>query len=110
MLGTRKMRLLLTLSLVLLAACSPRVRTYPPQSEITFMRACSAQPGALVQRCACMWDKIEAGVDPNDFAALERMPGPQRNAHPLMQQILGYKQECTAQFPGSPPVEPAPAP
>ena len=56
--------------------------------------------------CACIWDKIEAEVPPNDFAALERLPGPEREAHPLMAQINEYSFACARQL----ETEPAPTP
>lgn len=69
------------------------------------MRACeprSAVPG----QCACVWDKIEAEVPSDEFAALDQMPGPQREAHPLMQQISGYSVACAAQLQGEQPATP----
>lgn len=92
-----------------LAACSPPARTFAPASEQEFMQACeqgSPAPGL----CACTWEKITAEVDPNDFAALERLPGPQRDAHPIMTQILGMRQACLASLTAPPAgAEPAPA-
>jgi hypothetical protein len=55
--------------------------------------------------CSCTWDKIEAEISPNDFSALERMPGPQRQAHPLTAQINGYVETCNASL--TTPIEPA---
>jgi hypothetical protein len=92
-----------------LAACSRPAAHYPPQYEINFMRACQAQQGAMPERCACIWNRIEAEIDPRDFAALEQLPGPEREAHPLMQQIQGYKLACASAIP-APSAEPAPAP
>lgn len=69
------------------------------------MRACEAQ-SAVSGLCQCTWDKIEAEVPPDEFAALDRLPGPQRNAHPLMQQIEGYSLACASELSR----EPSPAP
>src|SRR5262245_35792334 len=98
-------RLALGLCLVLLAACGRPEARYPPEYEINFMNACEVH-GSSQARCACIWDKIEAHVDPNAFAALEQLPTSERNAHPLMHQIQGYWEAC----PERPPVEQPPAP
>lgn len=101
------MRVLPGLCLIVLAACGRPEARYPPQVEINFMSACQTQ-GSTQQRCACIWDRIEANIDPNSFVALEQLPGPEREAHPLMQQIHQYRREC----PNSPAdgVEPPLAP
>jgi hypothetical protein len=98
-------RFVLGLALVLLAACGRPEARYPPQYETNFMSGCHSG-GSSRARCACIWDRIEAEIDPNSFAALEQLPGPERAAHPLMQQIQGYAQACSS----APPVEPPPAP
>jgi hypothetical protein len=98
------------LIMVCLAACERRAATYPPGYETNFMTACEAQPGAIAERCACIWDRIEAEIDPDDLSALELLPGPERQTHPLMQQIEGYRQACLAAFPVEAPGEPTPAP
>ena len=54
--------------------------------------------------CSCTWDKIEAEIPPGDFAALEHMPGPRREADPLTAQINGYVETCNASL--APQVEP----
>lgn len=89
-----------------LAACG-RSQSYPPHYEAGFMQACEAQ-SAAPGLCACTWARIEAEVAPDDFAALERLPGVQREAHPLMTQIRDYRQACLAQI-GSGAAEPLPA-
>jgi hypothetical protein len=102
------MRLLLALAAAALAACSPPAPArYPPQYETAFMRGCEGQnpaPGV----CACIWDRIEAEVTPDAFAALDRMPAQQRQAHPLMQQINGYALACQSSL--RPAMEPPPSP
>ncbi len=101
------MRAWLVLGVALLAAaCSPPARTYGPEVEVNFMRACEDR-SEVTGLCACIWERIEAEVSPNDFVALERMPGPAREAHPLTEQINGYATACHARL--APPVEPAPA-
>lgn len=87
------MRLLACLSLLALAACNPQPAAYAPDTERNFMMACEAQgsPNAL---CGCTWERIEANITPGDFASLERMPGPQRESHPLTAQINGYVEAC----------------
>lgn len=92
---------------ILLAACGRPEVTYPPQYETNFMNACQTQ-GSTQARCACIWDRIEANIDPDSFAALEQLPGPEREAHPLMQQIQQYTRECPSAPAGG--VEPPPAP
>ncbi|MEZ5956673.1 MAG: hypothetical protein R3C27_05610 [Hyphomonadaceae bacterium] len=87
------MRLLASLSLLVLAACNPQPATYAPDVARNFLMACEAQ-GSSSELCSCTWDRIEADIPPGDFAALERMPGPQREAHPLTAQINGYVEAC----------------
>lgn len=87
---------------------TPRHVGYPPQTEVTFKSHCEASEASPAQQayCACTWEKIEAEIDPNSFAALEQLPTSEREAHPLMQQIRGYMLACR----GTPPVEQPPAP
>jgi hypothetical protein len=101
-------RLALGLCLVLLAACGRPEQSYPPQTEITFKSNCTAGDPSPEQQayCACTWDKIEAEVDPNSFAALEQLPTSEREAHPLMRQIRGYMQVCRGTAPVEQPPEP----
>ncbi|HYD87059.1 MAG TPA: hypothetical protein VEA80_06270 [Vitreimonas sp.] len=92
------------------AACSPAQRGYPPGVEQGFMQACERQSG-VPGLCACTWDRIEAEIDPNDFAALERLPGPERDAHPLMRRIVDMRSACHASLTPAPAgQEPTPAP
>ena len=93
------------MALVLLAACSPPARTYQPGVETNFMRACESQ-STIPGLCACAWNKIEANIAPDDFAALERLPGPEREASPVKRQIDGYTRACIAELQR----EPRPAP
>lgn len=78
---------------------------------MTFVNSCTAQ-GSSDELCGCIWDRVEADIPPNDFAALELLPGPEREAHPLMAQIRGYREACSVSL--APPVpvaeEPVPAP
>lgn len=99
------MRLLASLSLLALAACNPQPATFGPEVERNFMMACELQQGSSQALCSCTWDKIEAEISPNDFAALERLPGPQRETHPLTTQINGYVEACAVSI--TPPVEPS---
>ncbi len=100
------MRLVLfSIAALALAACGQRPQGYAPDVEMNFMRACEMQSG-IPGQCACVWAKIEAEIPPNEFAALEQLPGPQREAHPLMQQISGYSFACASQVQG----EQSPAP
>lgn len=92
------MRGLIVIAALALVSCAPPTPAgYPPGVEQNFMRACEAQ-SAVAGLCACTWDRIEAVVAPADFAALERLPGPERAAHPLAQQIEGYALACAAQI------------
>jgi hypothetical protein len=97
------MRLHVLVSLLAMAACTQQPATYAPDVERNFMVACEAQ-GSSNALCSCTWDKIEAEVPPGDFAALERMPGPEREGHPLTAQINGYVETCNASL--TPQVEP----
>lgn len=97
------MRRLALVSLLALAACTQQPVGYAPGVEMTFMSSCQAQ-GSSAALCSCVWDRIEADVPPNDFAALERLPGPEREAHPIMAQIRGYSESCNVTL--APPVEP----
>ena len=102
------MRTLLALAAVLAACSPPAPARYPAQYEAGFMRGCEGQnpvPGV----CACIWERIEAEIAPDAFAALERLPAPQREAHPLMQQINGYAAVCHSAL-APPQTEPPPAP
>ncbi|MEZ5960986.1 MAG: hypothetical protein R3C30_11255 [Hyphomonadaceae bacterium] len=99
------MRLLAIGSLLALAACNPGPAAYAPGVEHNFMTACEAQQGSSVALCGCTWEKIEAEISPNDFAALERLPQQQRETHPLTTQINGYVEACAISL--TPPVEPA---
>lgn len=87
-----------------LAACTQQPVTYGPEVERNFTTACENQgsPNAL---CACVWDKIETNITAGDFTALEALPGPQREAHPLTAQISGYVADCNASL--MPHIEPA---
>ncbi|MBY0565343.1 MAG: hypothetical protein K2P58_14330 [Hyphomonadaceae bacterium] len=91
------MRTVVMISLLALAACAPAAPTaYTPVVEQNFMRACEAQ-STVPGLCACTWERIEAGVAPADFMALESLPGPERAAHPLTEQIEAYALACGAQ-------------
>lgn len=98
------MRLPAALCILALAACNPQPAAYTPDVERNFVTACEAQ-GSSSELCACAWERIEAEISPGDLAALERMPGPQREAHPLSAQINGYVEVCNAslapQLPGA---------
>lgn len=98
------MRLLATISLLALAACTQQPAAYTPDVERNFLVSCEAQ-GASAALCSCTWDRIEADISPSDFAALERLPGPQREDHPLTAQINGYVEACNAGL--APQIEPA---
>jgi len=106
------MRVLAALSLLALAACNPQPATYSADVERNFMMACEGQ-GSSNELCACTWGKIATDIRPGDFAALERMPGPQREEHPLTRQINGFVEACAVTL--TPDVDPnaegvAPAP
>lgn len=89
------MRIVLALVALALGACTPQPTAYTPDVARNFMVACETQ-GASNALCSCTWDRIEASISPNDFAALERLPGPQREDHPLTTQINGYVESCNA--------------
>ncbi|MGQ0532625.1 MAG: hypothetical protein ACT4OF_08040 [Caulobacteraceae bacterium] len=105
------MRSFAILGLLALAACNPQPASYPLDYERNFTMACEAQ-GSSNALCSCVWDRIEADISPGDFAALERLPGPEREAHPLTAQINGYVEACNVTLTAPPPAaeEPVPAP
>jgi hypothetical protein len=99
------MRLAAILLILALAACGQREAGFAPGTEMNFMRACEARsetPGL----CGCIWDRIEAEVPPDDFNALERLPGPEREAHPLTEQINGYAFACVSELTTEPAATP----
>lgn len=102
------MRGLTALLILALAACTPPApATFPAGTEMTFMSACQRQ-GAPEGYCGCVWDRIEAEVPPGEFMALERLSGPEREAHPLTRQIAGYALACRpTSAPAATPVESA---
>jgi hypothetical protein len=97
------MRLGFVFAAFALAACTPQPAAYAPDVERNFVTACEAQ-GSAGALCTCVWDRIETEIPPGDFTALERLPGPQRDAHPLTAQIAGYVEACNAGL--APQVEP----
>ncbi len=101
------MRVVAAFALLMLAACGqpPAPTTYPPTTEINFMRACEAQ-SQIPGLCACTWDKIEAEVSPADLATVEGLPESERASHPVATRINGYANACRATLSR----EPAPAP
>lgn len=106
------MRWIVVFAPLLIAACTPQPATYTPDFERNFVSACEAQ-GASQALCSCTWDRIETDVPPADFMALERMPGPQREDHPLTAQINGYKEACNVTLEALPALggdDPVPAP
>ncbi len=106
------MRIVLALVALALGACTQQPTAYTPDVERNFMMACGTQ-GASDALCGCTWDRIETDISPNDFAALERLPGPQREDHPLTAQINGYVESCNASLAsetGPSEDDPVPAP
>jgi hypothetical protein len=98
---------LLLIPVLALAACNPQPASYPPEVERNFTAACQARAASSSSEvCGCVWDRIEAEISPSDFAALERLPGPQREAHPLTAQINGYIEACNVEV--TPPASIAP--
>jgi len=105
------MRLLAALSISALAACTPPPApapvTYTADFERNFVARCEAE-GASAALCNCTWDRIETEIPPGDFTALESLPAVERDAHPLLAQINGYRAACQASL--APPPEQVPAP
>jgi hypothetical protein len=89
-------RFSLIAALCALAACSQPTRSYAPGVEANFMRACESR-SAVQGFCACVWTKIQTNITPADFAALEQLSEPQRQANPVMQRMAGYQRECIAE-------------
>jgi hypothetical protein len=92
-----------------LAACGQQeAKTYPPQYALNFMQNCRVQAGASVALCACMWEKIEREIAPDDFTAFERLPAAEQATSPLRAQITAYADECRAETAEPPEDPPAP--
>lgn len=93
------MRLLVCFALMLaLAACGEQAaKTYPPQYELNFMRACQAQRPAAPNQCSCTWERITREIAPDEFAAFERLPASEQVADPLYAEIQRYAEECASQ-------------
>jgi hypothetical protein len=92
------MRMPASIALMLaLAACGQQeAKTYPPQYELNFMRACHAQrPAANV--CPCTWGRIMREIPPDEFATFERLPPSEQVAHALYAEIQRYALECATQ-------------
>jgi len=104
------MRLLAAIALVLtLAACGEQeAKTYPPQYELNFMRACQAQRPAVTSLCPCTWERITREIPPDEFATFERLPPNEQVAHPLYAEIQRYALECADQAAPAPEDPPAP--
>jgi len=102
------MRLVILAALTALGACGQQqAKTYPPQYELNFMRACQAQ-GPAENVCPCTWEKIEREIPPDAFAAFELLPASEQRVHPLYGQIERYAIECREQSETTPEDPPAP--
>lgn len=96
------------LALVLLAGCGQQqAKTYPPQFELNFMRACEAQRPAQ-NVCSCTWERIAREIPVDDFMAFERLNPSEQASHPLYTEIQRFALECRAET--GPPDEDPPAP
>jgi hypothetical protein len=102
-----KLRACLLFALLLGACGQQEAKTYPPEYELNFMRSCLAQGQASVV-CTCTWDKIERGITPDEFAAFERLPAPERAVHPMYGQVERYALECVGENATPPASPPAP--
>lgn len=93
------MRVLASIALVLtLAACGQQdAKTYPPQYELNFMRACQAQGGGAADICPCAWERVTREIPPDEFAAFERLAPNEQVAHPLYAEIQRFALECREQ-------------
>ena len=93
------MRVLASIALMLaLAACGQQeAKTYPPQYELNFMRACQAQRPAAPNQCPCTWERITREIPPDGFATFERLPPNEQVEHPLYAEIQRYALECATQ-------------
>jgi hypothetical protein len=100
-------RWLLLVPMLALAACNPQPASYTPEVERNFTAACLARAASSSSEvCGCVWDRIETEISPSDFAALERLPAANREAHPLTAQINGYIEACNVEV--TPPATIAP--
>ncbi|MBC7770735.1 MAG: hypothetical protein H7124_18275 [Phycisphaerales bacterium] len=84
-------------------------QSYPADYEFNFMQACEQQ-AVVAGLCECTWARIEAQIPPGDFAAFERLPGPERETHPLTRQIEQISLACHASLSAADPTEQRPAP
>jgi hypothetical protein len=92
-----------------LAACGQQeAKTYPPQYELNFMRACHAQRPAAPNQCPCTWERITREIPPDEFATFERLPPSEQVAHPLYTEIQRYAVECVTQTEATPEDPPPP--
>jgi hypothetical protein len=103
------MRALALLALVLaIGACGQQeAKTYPPQYELNFMRACQAR-GAAAAVCSCTWERITSEIPVDDFTAFERLSQSEQTASPLRNELQRFALECRAE--AAPPPENPPAP
>ena len=96
------MRTFAFITVLMLAACGQQeAKTYPPQYELNFMRACQAQRPAAPNQCPCTWERITREIPPDEFAAFERLPANEQVAHPLFAEIQRYALECATQTEGT---------
>lgn len=103
------MRIAIVVALTALASCGQQeARTYPPQYQLNFMRACLAQGEGLQSLCTCTWEKIERDISPADFAQFEQLPANEQATHPLRGQIERYALECRQQTEPAPDTPPEP--
>jgi hypothetical protein len=102
-----KQSIAILLALAALCACGQReAKTYPPQYELNFMRACQAR-GAVASVCSCTWERVVREIPVDDFTAFERMPPGEQAAAPLRSELQRFALECrdeAAPAPESPPV------
>jgi hypothetical protein len=100
-------RVALWLAVFVLAACGQQeTRTYPPQYELNFMRACQA-PGQASSVCSCTWERITREIPVEEFESFEQLPANEQSAHPLRAELQRYALECIAQN-EAPPEDPPP--
>lgn len=100
-------RIMLALALTALTACGQQeAKTYPPQYELNFMRACQA-PGQDSNVCSCTWERITREIPVEEFEGFEQLPANEQTSHPLRAELQRYAVECIAQN-EAPPEDPPP--
>ena len=58
-------------NLMLLGTSCSKKNDYPPEATQTFMNSCQQQPGANVQACSCLLDKIQQRYNFEEYSVID---------------------------------------